>query len=196
MGWFSFVPFMQCYHGVTSLDHELSGSLRYGKQPVTSLDGGRGYTEKDWGRGFPKGYVWLQTNHFGTPEPTSLMASVAHIPWLGSYFVGFIVGFYYRGRLHRFATYDGSQRSTERVGESGVRLTFKRGKYKLVIEATKSRGGSLLSPISGGMTGKVDESLDAVIEVAFYHNSELVFAGQGHHAGLEVAGEVDILFNA
>ena len=27
MGWFAVLPFMQCYHGVLSLDHEVSGSL-------------------------------------------------------------------------------------------------------------------------------------------------------------------------
>jgi len=29
MGWYSFVPFMQCYHGVVSLDHRLRGSVNY-----------------------------------------------------------------------------------------------------------------------------------------------------------------------
>ncbi len=28
MGWFAWVPGMECYHGVASLDHEIMGSLR------------------------------------------------------------------------------------------------------------------------------------------------------------------------
>ncbi len=28
MGWYKYVPFMQCYHGVVSLNHELKGQLR------------------------------------------------------------------------------------------------------------------------------------------------------------------------
>ena len=28
MGWYRFVPFMQCYHGVVSLNHKLNGTFK------------------------------------------------------------------------------------------------------------------------------------------------------------------------
>ena len=115
MGWFGFVPFMECYHGVVSLNHTISGSLNINGEDV-SFDGGCGYIEKDWGISFPRGWIWLQTNHFfektdepqtqRTPQyPISLIASVAHIPFLGTHFIGYIVGFWYNNKLHRFATH-------------------------------------------------------------------------------------------
>ena len=48
MGWYRFVPFMECFHGVVSLNHELEGDFLIENQ-VFSFDGGKGYIEKDWG---------------------------------------------------------------------------------------------------------------------------------------------------
>ena len=82
MGWYAWAPFMQCYHGIVSLDHAIEGSLAINTQQI-DFTGGRGYTEKDWGRSFPASWIWFQTNHFDKPG-TSLMASVAIIPWFHS----------------------------------------------------------------------------------------------------------------
>ena len=49
MGWYAWVPRMECYHGVLSFDHEVQGTLHVDGEPH-GFDGGRGYTEKDWGR--------------------------------------------------------------------------------------------------------------------------------------------------
>ncbi|MGC9523789.1 MAG: tocopherol cyclase family protein, partial [Anaerolineae bacterium] len=97
MGWYAWAPFMECYHGVLSLDHGLTGTLETGAGAV-SFDGGRGYIEKDWGQAFPSAWIWLQTNHFATPG-TCLTGSVARIPWIGTAFSGFIVGLLWNGQL-------------------------------------------------------------------------------------------------
>jgi tocopherol cyclase len=64
MGWYGLVPFMECYHGVVSFGHGLRGDVLV-EGTAASFDDGRGYLEKDWGRAFPSGYVWMQTNHIG-----------------------------------------------------------------------------------------------------------------------------------
>ena len=92
MGWYGMVPAMECFHAVVSFGHSLTGSLLVeGKQ--TDFSGGRGYIEKDWGKAFPEGYVWLASNHIEGAPDASLIASVAIIPWLRSSFRGFIIGF-------------------------------------------------------------------------------------------------------
>ncbi|MFQ5584374.1 MAG: tocopherol cyclase family protein, partial [Calditrichia bacterium] len=63
MGWYTWAPFMECYHGIVSLDHPIRGSLRLDGEEL-DFSGGRGYSEKDWGRSFPTAWVWLQSNHF------------------------------------------------------------------------------------------------------------------------------------
>ena len=96
MGWYAFLPFMECFHGVLSLDHRISGQLKTDNETI-SFDEGRGYIEKDWGRSFPEAYIWMQCNHFD--EDLSLMLSVARIPWKKSAFRGFLLGLK-RGKRH------------------------------------------------------------------------------------------------
>ena len=106
MGWYPWVPLMECYHGVVSLDHAIRGSLAVAGGDI-DFTAGRGYIEKDWGRSFPSSWVWMQSNHF-QEEGTSFTASEAMIPWLRSSFRGFIIGLWHAGRLYRFATYTGA----------------------------------------------------------------------------------------
>ena len=108
MGWYSFVPGMQCYHGIVSLYHTLQG-VTTGSLGEIYWGNGIGYIEKDWGSSFPKCWIWTHCNHFKDSTPASLMASVAHIPWMGKYFPGFIVVLWIDGKEYRFATYNRSK---------------------------------------------------------------------------------------
>ncbi|MCW5924671.1 MAG: hypothetical protein KIS77_20295 [Saprospiraceae bacterium] len=191
MGWYSFVPFMECFHGIVSLHHSLEGKLKMGDEEIDFANG-KGYIEKDWGRSFPRAYLWMQTNHFDTHDRASLMASVAHIPWLGSYFIGFISGFWLDGRLFRFATYTGARKRLA-IRDEQVELIFKNPKTELRLLAQQAAGTALKSPIAGEMTGKIQESLQAEVQVELLENGRRIFEGSGRNAGLEVAGETELL---
>jgi tocopherol cyclase len=194
MGWYSFVPFMECKHGVVSLHHGLEGELSLGETAPRAIrfEQGKGYIEKDWGRSFPRAYVWMQSNHFDRSERASLMASVAHIPWLGSYFVGFICGFWLEGRLFKFATYTGARQFLKIEGEQ-VHLIFKGPKTELRIRAAQAPGTALVSPLSGEMRGKIQESLQAALQVELLEGGRRIFEGTGRNAGLELAGDLGVL---
>ena len=197
MGWYGLVPGMECYHGLVSMDHELEGELVIDGAHV-DFTGGRGYAEKDWGRSFPRCWVWGQSNHFGdSPQGdatgTSVMFSAAHIPWRGSYFVGFLAGIWHAGRLHRFATYTKAAAELQML-EHGVALTFRSRTAELRIVAHQAEGADLRSPIEGAMAGKVNESLRARLAVELLEHGEQVFCGLGRHAGLEIAGDTEVLF--
>jgi tocopherol cyclase len=43
---FAFVPFMECYHGIVSMDHRILGELTIDGEKI-NFDNGRGYIEKD-----------------------------------------------------------------------------------------------------------------------------------------------------
>ena len=193
MGWFSFVPFMECYHGIVSMNHGIAGSLEIEDQAV-SFEGGTGYTEKDWGRSFPDAWIWFQCNHFDHHEPLSLVASVARIPWLGSSFIGYIVGLWWRGKVYRFATYTGAMMKAS-LRDPQVLLSFKDRRYRLEIEAEQGGAGAgeLISPISGEMTGKVNESIQAVSVLRLYEGEKLLLQSNGRNGGLEIAGKVNAL---
>lgn len=197
MGWFGLVPFMECFHGVVSFGHELSGSLEVeGKQ--TSFEQGRGYIEKDWGRAFPAGYVWLASNHIdavtGDGSDASLVASVAIIPWLGGSFRGSIVGLRHSGRLHRWTTYNRSRERMLHIDDSHVQWEMTGPDGTLSLEAERVRGGLLHAPLRSAMHQRVEETLDA--RVMLRHTApdgQVLLEGVGECAGLEVFGEIDRL---
>lgn len=195
MGWYSFVPFMECNHGIVSLHHELEGKLvidDLNSSHAINMTGGKGYIEKDWGRSFPRAYVWMQSNHFDGTERVSLMASAAHIPWLGSHFIGFISGFWLEDRLFKFATYTGARKFLK-INHEEVELIFKNPKTELRILAKQAPGTALVSPLSGEMKGKIQESLQATIQVELLEKNRRIFEGIGRNAGLEVAGQIQVL---
>jgi hypothetical protein len=194
MGWFAWVPFMECYHGVVSMDHALSGALAVDGRRL-DFGGGRGFIEKDWGRQFPSAWTWGQSNHFGRPG-TSLMLSVAVIPWLGGSFGGFIIGWMLDGRLHRFATYARSRIEKLTVDDSHVRLAVRNATHRLRIEAIRASGGLLQAPTAVAMDRRIMETLDADFEVSFEDlDGHILFEGTGRYAGLETVGDLNLLLD-
>lgn len=193
MGWYAWLPFMETYHGILSLDHDLAGTLELDGRPI-GFDGGRGYLEKDWGRSFPSAWVWMQTNHFREPG-VSLTASVALIPRVGRTFRGFIVGLLHRGRLHRFTTYRGSRIERLDVSDNGVELVLRGGGLRLEIMARGGRVALLHGPSEHDFRPRVEESLDATVDVRLTEavGGRELFRGTGEVAGLEVQGDLERL---
>lgn len=192
MGWFAWVPRMECYHGVVSMDHRIEGQLRINQQ-VFDFNGGRGYIEKDWGRQFPSAWVWTQSNHFDEPG-VSLMLSVAVIPWVGRSFGGFIIGFLHDGVIHRFATYNRSKIETFSVADSAVELVVRNADHRLHVRASRAEGGILQAPTTAAMDRRIIETLDAHLAVRFEDRSgRVIFGGSGRHAGLEAVGDLATL---
>ena len=190
MGPYGFVPFMECNHGILSMDHALSGELSVAGRN-TSFEGGRGYIEKDWGRSFPRGYAWAQSNHFGE-EGVSISASVARIPWLTSSFRGHLVGFFLRGDLHRFTTYTGAGIEHIEVNDREYHLVIRDRRYRLELDATRSAGAILHAPYEKQMIERVAETMTSTIDIRFRDISrgEMIFEGRGEHGCLEVQGDL------
>jgi tocopherol cyclase len=198
MGWYALVPAMECYHGVLGFNPQIEGTLAVGGQSM-DFTGGKGYIEKDWGRSFPKAWIWTQTNHFGETD-ASLTASVAHIPWLGSSFTGHIIGLWLRGRLYRFATYTGARISRLEFSPDEVTLVVEDRRYALEIRCRRQEGGVLAAPRDGAMTGRILEAMTAVVDICLSAKVRggltRVFADTGRLAGLEVAGDTCLLTGA
>ena len=192
MGWYSFVPFMQCNHGVVSTHHDLNGVLTIDGKEI-DFNGGVGYVEKDWGSSFPKTWFWMQSNHFpGENSPSYFMASIAHIPWLGRHFIGFLCGLYIDGELQIFTTYNRSSYEA-RIEGSDVFLVFRRNDLVLHVQAHKKKGAELISPIQGSMTGKLEESIQSELTIRYEKAGVVMYEGVGTSSGLEVAGPYEEL---
>lgn len=193
MGWYAWVPTMECYHGVLSFDHAIAGQMTLNGERL-DFSGGRGYIEKDWGQSFPSAWVWLQTNHFEHAPGTCLTASIAMIPWRFTRFRGFIAGLWHQGTLYRFATYTGAKTETLTVTNEQVHWVL-RGKtaasvHRLEMIARRGEAGILAGPSTVDMGKRVAESLTAEVAVRLSRlergRAVEIFAGNGRFAGLEV----------
>lgn len=184
MGFFGYLSFMECYHGVISMTHQLDGILKINDTPI-SFNQGKGYIEKDWGKSFPRAYVWMQSNHFKNPK-TSFMFSYADIPFTGLYFKGLIANLLYEGKEYRFATYNFSKVNREVIKDNQVHYILKKGRYQLDIVGKSTTQIGLASPLNGMMINQIKEGLSGHIELKLYKGKKLIFIDKGLHAGIEI----------
>lgn len=196
MGWYAWAPFMQCYHGVVSLDHRLDGRLFIDGESIDFCDG-RGYTEKDWGRAFPESWIWVQSNHF-QETGVSLTASLAIIPWITGAFPGFIIGVWMKDRLYRFATYTGARIVHLKLNQQILEWEIRDRKHLLRLTVYRdSRCGTLRAPTGSGMNRIIEESLRSQVDLELFRISggtaTTIFSGKGEHAGVEMVGNLEKL---
>ena len=179
MGPFSFIPFMECNHGIISLFHTLFGNLSINSKAI-DFKNGIGYIENDYGSSFPKSYLWIQCNNF-IGEKCSVTASIANIPFIGFEFKGCICIVLYKETEYRLATYNGVK--IIRSDKTGIIL--KQGKLKLVIDISQNNGYKLLAPQKGSMSRTIHESIACKANFKFYINDILLFNHASDYASFE-----------
>lgn len=181
MGPFSYLPHMQCNHGVLSLTHVVSGSLRYQNKQI-SFNNGYGYIEKDWGEAFPSHWLWMQCNDY----ESSAMFSIADIPVGPLTFKGLICVLLLNGKQYRFATYNSGKVSSITQEDNRITVVVKRGRYQLNICAKGNQFGVLKAPTKTGMNRDIDECVDAEFTVTLLRNSKKLFSRRYKNGGLEM----------
>ena len=177
MGPFSLFP-MECSHGIISMRHWLEGSINLNGEKI-DFTGGLGYIEKDSGCSFPSSYAWIQANDF--PEPCSIMAAVAKIPFFIIHFRGCICIIQYRGREYRLATYLG----VRVLACSKDRIILKQGRYRLEIYIKDDNFHPLSAPANDGMTRTILESVSCRAEFFFYKGQTQIFHLFSSHTSFE-----------
>lgn len=188
MGPFSFVPFMECYHGVVNIDQKIKGQLKINDRKI-DFDQGYGYIEKDWGRSFPKWWIWLQSNNF-KEKNISLMFSVARIPWIGRYFTGFLSFLKIKDKMYLFSTYTGAKIKKLDYNQGNINIVIRDRKYILTISGKYNKSGVLKAPKNGLMERKISESISSEVKVVLKEkNGKVIFEDFGKRAGLEVVGK-------
>ena len=189
MGPFSFIPFMECYHAIVDLYHDLHGVLVLDGETL-DFEGGVGYIEKDYGRSFPRTYLWLQASHFHAGD-ASFVFSRARIPWFGREFPGFFAYLTnFKDVQVRFATYNRSKLrqwsvdptlgtcSGELIGPAGI----------LSFQAKMQGGGRLRAPVDGQMDREIIESITASVSVKLIDpQGRVLFDSSSTEAGMEIS---------
>ncbi len=193
MGWYAYVPFMECYHGIVSATHEVNGRVSMNNREI-SFDHGTGYIEKDWGRSFPESYIWLQANTFQA-EPCSLMFSLARIPWLGRSFPGFLCFVYLKGKYYRFTTYTGAKIVSASLQNELFHIILESKTQRIEIRAHHGVAGDLQAPVFGNMQRVIRESVDSEIQLDLQGTQGSLFSGKSACAGFETSGDLPGLLN-
>lgn len=185
MGPFSFIPFMECYHGIINIQHRIEGSLILAGKEI-NFSKGNGYIEKDWGKSFPEWWVWIQSNHFAE-ENISMMFSIAKIPWLKKHFTGFVSFLNLEGKLYRFATYTGAKIKHLEYKDGNIKIIVSDKKHSMTIAGKYKDSGVLKAPVKGLMHRKIAESISSDVEVTLEDcKGNLIYYGYGKNAGMEI----------
>ncbi len=192
MGPFSYIPNMQCNHGVVSMGHRLMGNLTINGE-IIDFTGGVGYIEKDYGTSFPSSYLWMQCNSFNKIG-SSLMLAIADIPFGAFSFMGIISFFYHKGKMLSISTYNGGKIKKLEILDKLIICSITNGTYSMDIECEQQNTGKLKSPIKGRMIHHIEESLDSLLKVTVYEESgEIVYSGFSDCCASEVGGDMNFV---
>lgn len=210
MGPFTFLPFLQCYHGLVSLSSKIEGKLLINGESIDFSEG-RNYIEKDYGISFPKHWVWMQSNHFQN-ESITLFFSIAEIPYLGLKFTGFLCTFTFEEDTIIFSPYSSAKITYLHISKKSVEIKLENHKYILKILAKKAptnpngpdsiiqnENAVMRAPKKGLMIGKCIESMTASLQVELYQKTRKHLFGlkklipilkdTGKFAGLEIMAQ-------
>jgi len=187
MGWYAYVPFMECFHGVVSMTHSLSGAVEMNGREL-DFSAGNGYIEKDWGTSFPSAWIWMQSNCLASTE-TGCMLSVATIPFLGRSFTGFLGFVLIEGRLIRFGTYTGAKIILLETDDKHAHVVIKDKRHILEFDAELGPTSRLAAPRHGKMERGIYESIKGTIhlKVVDLKRYRTIFEESGTLAGIELS---------
>ena len=172
MGYFSYIPKMECNHGIVSVTNQTKGELIVNNEKI-DFTNGHGYIEKDWGHSFPDAWIWLQCNTFKDFK-NSLFMSIANIPFLGFKFKGFICFIYHNGTFYNFSTYNHSKIKSMSYENEILHITLTNSKYTVVIKASQINGGELIAPSGGVMNRVIKESVYSDVQYELLNNKNIL----------------------
>ena len=192
MGWYRFVPRMECYHGIVSMHHGISGTLDMNDSTV-DFTGGKGYIEKDWGTSMPRAWIWVQCNHFPS-DSLSLSVSLAHVPWRNGAFSGFLAVVSSGSDIYHFTTYSGASIQQISLRKEVVILELSDKHYTLKIVVHGRISGNLKAPVQGAMSRTIRESIGSGVRMALSdRQGNVIIDATGTPAGFEQVGDMEIL---
>lgn len=196
MGFYNFIPHMQCYSQVCTMDMKLLGSLNINGEEI-DLTGGRGYIEKNWGSSFPYSWIWVQCNNFRSSN-TSLTCSIAHIPFLSSSFRGFLIGISIENKFYKFTTMNKSKLHTEQV-QNNIFISCENKNYLLKIQTFSEINDFMMcyAPRDDKMIPLVGEALKGKVSVELIEkaSNKMILKDIGVCTGIEYGGEQKMILN-
>lgn len=191
MGFYNYIPFMECYSQVSCLYGEVVGKILINNEEI-DFSGGKVYIEKNWGKSFPKAYLWVQSMDFAYPG-VSFTCSIGRVPFMGFNFNGFLASFLYQDNVYKFTTMNRAKLQMENYYNQ-INLTFNHNDIQLNVTGTYKQSEMIncKGPVLGEMSLPVHESLTSQIKVELKDTfkNKILFTGIGENAGIELLGDL------
>lgn len=191
MGFYNYLSFMECYSQVCTLNGDIIGKLQVNEELV-DFTGGKVYIEKNWGKSFPKSWVWIQSNNFKNPT-VSVTCSLATIPFPIKDFRGFLIGVTIGKEFYRFTTMNRSKLTIKNIGKD-IELIAINKNLKLTLNTYTNRDNFVLcmGPKNGNMIPLVKETLSAKVYMTLedIKENKIIYKGAGHSCGVEYGGKL------
>lgn len=161
MGFLSFIPMVQCKHDILIIDSEIEGVLKT-KNNVFRFKKGKGYIEKNWGRSFPKNYLWIHANQF-SDKNTSLQFAIAKPKWF-LFSPTVYIGYLMFDKISHIGTH---RLSLTSVHQSNNSILIKIIKPRKIIQITLKLKlpVQLLSPEEGEIKSLITEYLNSEVHL-------------------------------
>ncbi|MFW9948975.1 MAG: tocopherol cyclase family protein [Candidatus Thorarchaeota archaeon] len=188
MGVLTYLPLLETYHGIISMNHYLKGFLEINGEKI-NFNEGKGYLEKDWGTSFPKAYIWAQTNHF-SDDLLSFVFSLALVPILNYQILGFFCVIWHQGIFYKFTTYTGAKIRSFTFNNDYIKIIIEGKKFLLFITIymKESKFSNLAAPNSGVMSSQIVETINSTIKIKLVdkYSKKVILKDYGKHAGLDL----------
>ncbi|MBU5485409.1 tocopherol cyclase family protein [Clostridium sp. MSJ-11] len=194
MGFYNYLSFMQCYSQVCVTSMNLQGGININGEHI-DFTGGKGYIEKNWGRDFPYGWIWVQCNNFVNSK-VSISCSIGQVPFLSGSFDGFLIGLAVGNKFYKFTTINRSQLKIWRSNEDFV-IETKNKNYSLYIIARSNKDKYFLcnAPREDAMIPLAKETLagEVYLKLKCNKTGAILCEDKGVCAGIEYGGNVEEL---
>lgn len=189
MGFYNYLPFMECYAQVCAVDGQILGKININGE-VIDFTNGKIYIEKNWGKSFPKEWLWIQCNSFLDKRAT-LTCSLGKIPFPIRDFTGFLIGVTVNNKFYKFTTINRSKISISYTN-NGVEVNAIHNNIKLSLITSTDKDNFMLcyGPKNGYMSPYVLETLVGTIYMKLTNikTNSIIYAGTGNNVGVEYGG--------
>lgn len=190
MGFYNYLSFMECYSQVCLVNGSIEGAINIDGENV-DFTGGSVYIEKNWGKSFPKSWIWIQSNNFKERD-VSVTCSVGKVPFLVTNFTGFLIGVSIKNKFYKFTTMNLSKIKIKQ-SKNDVCLTAYNHKYTLTLKTISHKDKFVLcmGPKNGHMTPLLNETINGTVHMILKDrkNNVIIYDGLGQSTGIEYGGE-------
>jgi len=203
-GWLSALPIFEPHWQILMADGRSDGWIEWGGKRY-EFSNAPTYAEKNWGKGFPSKWFWIQCNSFysafkeegegqGKEEQelsVTAVGALRELPGIGGEETVGLIAIHHNGRFLEFFPQDSKiEWETEEWGSWKITAFTPDKKLKAEIIAKCDSPGTLLrAPTDGkGLAPACRDTFEGVVEMKIWELDELIVNAKSTDGGLEIGG--------